>query len=198
MKVLVIPEDFRKDQFILKPVITALLGSLNVPNPKVRVCQDPLLGGIGQALREDRIREIVERYPMIDLFLLCVDRDGQPGRKIQLDRLESSMNRHLSPGKTLFAENAWQEIEVWILAGMNDLPAAWSWNAIRDEPDSKEIYFQRYAQDRGLGNEPGEGRKSLAESAAARIQRIVTLCPEDVGNLKSRIADWIHSHRTGP
>ena len=46
MKILVIPEDFRKDQYILKPIITAMMAKLGKPRTKVMVCQDPLLGGI--------------------------------------------------------------------------------------------------------------------------------------------------------
>ncbi len=53
--VLVIPEDFRKDQHILKPVVQAILSAAGKPNATLRVCQNPLLGGTGQAL-ESRIR----------------------------------------------------------------------------------------------------------------------------------------------
>lgn len=41
MKVLIIPEDFRKDQYILKPIVLAMLASLEQPNALVQVCQDP-------------------------------------------------------------------------------------------------------------------------------------------------------------
>lgn len=30
MNVLVIPEDFRKDQYVLKPIVAAMLGSIGV------------------------------------------------------------------------------------------------------------------------------------------------------------------------
>jgi hypothetical protein len=49
MNVLVIPEDFRNDQYVLEPVIRALFKQLGQPNVKVKVCTDPLLGGIAQA-----------------------------------------------------------------------------------------------------------------------------------------------------
>ena len=77
MNVLVIPEDFRKDQYILKPLFRRLFQDLGRPSARVAVCQDPLLGGIGEALKSERLVEIVERYDgMTDLFILCVDRDG--------------------------------------------------------------------------------------------------------------------------
>lgn len=41
MNVLVIPEDFRKDQYMLKPIIEAMLKAKG-KMVKVRVCQDPL------------------------------------------------------------------------------------------------------------------------------------------------------------
>ena len=77
MRVLAIPEDFRKDQYILQPILSALLEAAGKPKARVRVCTDPLLGGISQALRWERIVEILDRYRgMVDLFVLCVDRDG--------------------------------------------------------------------------------------------------------------------------
>jgi hypothetical protein len=48
----------------------------------VRICTDPLLGGVVQALRWERIEEILDRYRgMVDLFLLRVDRDGEQARE---------------------------------------------------------------------------------------------------------------------
>ena len=42
MKTLIIPEDFRKDQYILKPLFTRLLRSLGVSVIQVEICQNPL------------------------------------------------------------------------------------------------------------------------------------------------------------
>ena len=50
MKVLVIPEDFRNDQYILKPLFSRLFGTKDRRPVRVRVCQE-LLGGIGEALK---------------------------------------------------------------------------------------------------------------------------------------------------
>ena len=61
MTVLVVPEDFRKDQFVLKPLLSKLLASLGKPHATVRVCQDPRPGGVGEALKPERVAEIVER-----------------------------------------------------------------------------------------------------------------------------------------
>lgn len=146
MNVLVIPEDFRKDQYMLKPIIAAMMKELGKPNAKVRVCQDPLLGGVSEALKWERIEEIINRYKgMVSLFLLCVDRDGREGRKGVLENIEQQAANILTPGRLLLGENAWQEIEVWVLAGHN-LPADWNWQDIRSEVNPKEIYFLPFAR----------------------------------------------------
>jgi hypothetical protein len=186
MNVLVIPEDFRKDQYMLKPILTAMLRTLGRP-VRLEVCQDPLLGGVSEALKWERIQEIIEQYAWkVNLFLLCVDRDGQAGRRSALDAIEERARRILPTGSRFLAENAWQEIEVWVLAG-HDLPAGWHWRAIRDEPNPKERYYRPFADLRGTLESPGEGRRQLAEEAARRYARIRQLCPEDIGNLEQRI-----------
>ena len=186
MNVLVIPEDFRKDQYMLKPILTAMLRTLDRP-VRLEVCQDPLLGGVGEALKWERIQEIIEQYAWkVNLFLLCVDRDGQAGRRAALDAIEEKARHILPAGSRLLAENAWQEIEVWVLAG-HDLPDGWNWRAIRDEPNPKERYYRPFANLRGALESPGEGRRQLAEEAARRYARIHQLCPEDIGNLEQRI-----------
>jgi hypothetical protein len=192
MNVLIIPEDFRKDQYMLKPIVEAMLTYLDRPRSKVKVLTDPLLGGIDQALNHDQIKKIIERYRgMVDLFLLCVDRDGNANRRKRLDNIEVAMRSHLPPGKVLLAEHAWQEIEVWVLAGL-DLPPDWSWQTIRAERDPNEKYFQPIAEQRGLLAEPGEGRKTLGLEAAQRYaQRIRQKCPEDIQALEARVGQMI-------
>ena len=80
MKVLVIPEDFRNDQYILKPLFSRLFGTKDRRPVRVRVCQE-LLGGIGEALKLERLEEIIRQYEgTADVFILCVDRDGTLAR----------------------------------------------------------------------------------------------------------------------
>ena len=185
MKVLVIPEDFRNDQYFLKPLFQRLFESIN-PQARVKVCNDPLLGGVDQALNLDRLDEIVDRYKgMIDLFILCVDRDGEKGRRARLDEIERRFF-----GVTIFlAENAWEEIETWLLAGIKDLPKKWSWKEIRSEVHVKKLYFEPLAQIRGVEGGPGRGRKTLGEEAAKQITAIRQKCPEDFDNLAKRLKE---------
>ena len=196
MNVLIIPEDFVKDQHMLRPIIEAMLDHLGKSTAKVRVCLNPRLRGVSQALDAKRIRAILKRYyGMVDLFLLCVDRDGKEGRKTQLGKLEKLADTILRADDMFLAENAWQEIEVWVLAGL-DLPKEWEWQQVRQERDSKEVYFEPYAEQRGVEHELSGGRKVLAEQAARRYKRIRRLCPEDVANLEGRIKEWIKTGET--
>jgi hypothetical protein len=192
MNVLVIPEDFRYDQYILQPVIRALFQQLGKPNAKIRVCTDPLLGGIDQALNRQKLQAIIERYGMIDLFLLCVDRDAKAGRDGELRQRELWMQDALDPLRQNFlGSSAWQEIEVWALAGLSDLPNNWSWADIRQEPHPKEVYFEKYAEMRGKSSELAGGRKSLGIEAAKKYERVRQRCPE-LKELEDRIQTWLH------
>ena len=183
MNVLVIPEDFRKDQYILKPLFERLLRSMGRRNARVRVCQDPLLGGIGEATKSERIAEIVERYDgMTDVFVLCVDRDGERGRRRRLRDIE----KKFGSDRDFLAENAWEELETWVLAGLV-LPSGWRWTDVCVEVQVKEEYFDELAELRSVADGPGGGRKALGKEAASRIDTIRQKCPEDFDALARRL-----------
>ena len=183
MKFLVIPEDFRNDQHLLEPILTALLACLGFPRPKLRVCRDPLLGGIDEAMKLERLEEVINRHwGMVDVFLLCVDRDANPHRRARLDEIEM----HFTPRVRFLACEAWEELETWALAGL-DLQGPVRWAEIRAERDGKERHFVPLAASRRLTAEPGGGRRTLGREAARRIDRIRRLCPEDFDRLAGRI-----------
>lgn len=184
-RVLVIPEDFRNDQHVLEPIIGRMLEAIG-RKAKVIVCRDPLLGGVSQAMKWERIEEILVRYQgMIDCFLLIVDRDGDPRRKAHLDGLAVRAQAALPADRCFFAENAWQECEVWLLAG-HDVPSDWTWKTVRGHEHPKERYYRPFAAARGVIGEPAEGRGTLGREAAARYPRIRKLCPE-VAALEERV-----------
>ena len=191
LNVLVIPEDFRKDQYVLGPVLRRILQEIGKPRARVEVCKDPLLGGVGNALKWERIAEVIDMYPMVQLFLLIVDRDGKPNRRVALDEIETKAATRLnSLSRALFGENAWQEIEVWALAGQ-DLPSEYKWQAIRAEEHPKEAYFEPWAKSRGLTNEPGEGRTTMGREASQNYARVRSRCPEDIQSLEIRLSSWL-------
>ena len=191
MNVLIIPEDFRKDGYILNPIFRRLFGTLERRTAKVKVCHDPLLGGVGEALKPERLREVVERHRgMVDVFVLCVDRDGQVGRRDRLEQIE----RMFSDGPTFLCENAWEELETWLLAGL-DLPNDWRWRDVRAEVDVKERYFEPLARLRGVSDGPGGGRKLLGEEAARNVSAIRNKCREDFDRLAQRLSDSLQDRR---
>lgn len=185
--VLIIPEDFRKDQAILKPIIEALFTYLGKPRANVNVCRDPQFGGISNVTDWAKISPVLNRYRgSIQLILLLVDRDGNENRRASLDHLETLANENY-PTLKFIAENAWQEVEVWALAGCGDLPTEWAWKDIRSDRDPKERFFSAYSQMRGFSQLEHEGRKEIATAAAAQYTRIRTLCPEDIQELETKI-----------
>ena len=90
--------------------------------------------------------------------------------------------------RAFLAENAWEELETWVLAGL-DLPASdWSWaKGSRKEIQVKEQYFDRSSPERGLSDAPGGGRKPLGEEASRRIDAIRQKCSEDFDVLAKRL-----------
>ena len=183
MRVLVVPEDFRNDQYILGPLFRRLFANMGRGHARIRVCQEPLLGGIGEALKSERIQEVVDQHSgMTDIFILCVDRDGVEGRRTRLDQIQGEFGN----GFVLIAENAWEAIETWVLAGL-DLPEDWNWADVRAEVDVKERYFEPLAVRRGVADGPGGGRKALGEEAARRIPAIRQKCSEDFDSLAQRL-----------
>ena len=155
----------------------------------VTVCTDPLLGGVGEALKSERLNEIVEQYDgMTDLFILCVDRDGATSRRQRLNQIEREFG---IPPRRFLTENAWEELETWTLAGLS-LPRDWQWSDIRREVSVKERYFAVLARERGLADDPGGGRGPLGEEASRRIPSIRQKCPEDFDQLAQRISDELN------
>ena len=190
MKVLAIPEDFRKDQYLLKPILARLFRSLGRSNARITICQDPLLGGVAEALKSERLREVVERYPMVDVMILCVDRDGRAGRRQRLDQIEEEFS---DEDRAFLAQCAWEELETWVLAGL-DLPVGWQWADVRREVNVKDVYFNELARQRGVADGPGGGRKHFGEEAAGRVGVIRQKCPEDFDRLARRIESEFDSH----
>ena len=181
--VLVIPEDFTKDEHILKPIVEHIFKDCG-RRAQVQVCREPNFQGVDAALKLSALREVIELYPMVHLFVLVVDRDGKPGRKQRTDEIERTLSDELK-GKRFLAEVAWQEVEVFILAGLR-LPSTWRWNAIRDDANVKDTYFKELVVRRGMGKYPHQGRKKLMAESISNWQRIKSRCPEDVLALITR------------
>jgi hypothetical protein len=194
MKVRIIPEDFPHDSLILKPIFKAMFAYLAKPNVQIDV-HSPRVSGWDAVKKIDHIQEIIDQFPMVELFLLCVDRDGNGQRRAILDKLEAKTRDLLHPPRLLLAEHAWQEIEVWALAGIEwKLKPTWFWNKIRNERDPKEHFFEPIVQARGLLSSPGRGRATLGEEAAQNYAKVRQNCSE-IQALESRIKQGLESVR---
>lgn len=180
MRVLIIPEDFRNDEHILKPIFSRLFDAIGLASARVNVCRDPRLGGVDQATDLTRLREVVSRYRMVDVFILCIGRDGKIGRRQSLDRIEEEL------GSDFLAVNVWEELETWVLSAIR-LPSTWRWADVRAEVDVKENYFEPLVAQMALSASPGGGRKILAERASRRIRTIRQKCPEDFDDIALRL-----------
>ena len=86
MKVRIIPEDYPYDYYILKPIFTAMFAYLAKPNVQIDVHR-PQVSGWDAVKKIDHFQEIIDKFPMVHLFLLCVDRDGHEQRRAILDEL---------------------------------------------------------------------------------------------------------------
>lgn len=73
----------------------------------------------------------------------------------------------------------------WVLAG-HKLPRDWNWQEIRAEINPKEIFFDPFARQCNLSDEPGGGRKTLAQEAAKKYNRIRRRCQE-LAELEERV-----------
>ena len=190
MNVLVIAEDDRNDRYILLPIMRAMFRALH--RAKARVEIYPLRNGGWDTVKQwSLVRRIIEVNRQADLFLLCVDRDGDANRRKVLDRLEENARTLVSPPRLFLAIHAFQEIEVWALAGIDwRHKRDWSWKQIRSERDPKEHYFEPIARHRGLLDSVAQGRKILGEEAASNYPRVRQNCPE-LRELEVRIREWL-------
>jgi len=113
------------------------------------------------------MRKIVNCYRgMTRIFLLIVDRDCDDNRRAKLDALEKRAETMLAGTDRCFpAENAWQESEVWVLAGMSDLPDDWRWKEIRQDCDPKEHYYGPYARQRNVDKDPARGPRVFSKGS---------------------------------
>src|SRR3569832_2800050 len=91
MKVLIIPEDQELDRYIAKPVIEAMFADLKM-TAQIDVLPEPRLRGINQALDGELLAQIIGDNPMVDLFLLIIDRDCNRDKNEQ--RVAARLREH--------------------------------------------------------------------------------------------------------
>lgn len=181
MKVLVIPEDQTNDQYVVKPVVERIFDELG-RKADVHVLPEPRLRGAEDALDIALIRQIVEENPMVDLFVLVVDRDcDRRGHTVRVAQIEALHQR-------LVGCLAVQETEVWMLALHREEVERESkvkWKEIRSHCDPKEAFANKFLEHLASSG-PGSGRKAAMRALSGKWKTLLALCPE-IRELRDRI-----------
>ncbi len=187
MKVLVIPEDPTLDKYILKPIVERLFKDVG-RKAQIEVLEDPHLRGIDEALDRDMVERIIAENPMVDLFLLMVDRDCN--RYTNEERAEAREQEH--PGK-LLACLAVQEVEVWMVALHREAVDAPSWKELRADCDPKERYADPLLRKLSSPTAVGHGRKQAMREISTQWNPLLQRC-EELARLRERLQEWVASH----
>ena len=192
MNVLIVSEDPRLDKYALLPIIRAAMAAAGKPRAKVAIDESSRTKGVDHLLAPSNLARLIRIYPSVHLFLVVVDRDCDTGRRSTLDRLEHDAGRALKPGRKVICAEAWEELEVWILAGL-DLPQGMTFSALRADCHPKERYFDPVVRQRRLELTPGRRRQPLAIEAVRRYRQMVSRCRPDLGTLETRIREFCAS-----
>lgn len=179
MKVLVIPEDPTLDQYILKPIAEALFRDLG-RRARIDVLQDPHLSGVDEALSQKDLADIVAQNPMVDLFLVMVDRDCN-----RMKNVECAAEREAEHPRRLVACLAVEEVEVWMLA-LHREELSGRWPEVRSDCDPKERYAEPFLREKGWLTEVGKGRKHAMRELPTRWSSLLSVCPE-LAELRDRL-----------
>lgn len=182
MKVLLIPEDPTLDQYILKPVVTQLFADLG-KTPRIEVLSKPRLRGVAQALDARVLADVVADYPMIDLFLVLVDRDGDLRRRQLADAREAA-----HPDRLLVCL-AVEEVEIWMLA-LHSEKLGVPWSEVRGEVDLKKRFAHPFLEAHAPKLELGRGRAWAMQAMGAHWRGVCRRCAE-LAELRQRVAEWL-------
>lgn len=185
MKILVIPEDPVRDQHILKPITERLFADLGKGSPRIDILTNPRLRGVAQALDGAVLSDVVATYPMADLILVLVDRDGNTERS-SLARAREGEH----PGR-LFVCLAVEEIEVWMLA---IFPSRFpSWSEVRGERSLKERFATPFLQQFTAEKRSRSDARLLAmRELGPQWKGVLERCPE-LKELRERLAQRLAS-----
>jgi hypothetical protein len=182
VKILVIPEDPKLDQYILKPVVARIFADLD-KSPRIDVLSNPRLRGVAEALDGAKLADIVATFPMIDLFLVIVDQDGVKSRR------ETAAVREAEHPQRLFVCLAIEEIEVWMLA-IHSRDLGTPWRDIREEIHPKERFAIPFLKERAPGLDLGQGRTWAMRELGGQWRGVLKRCPE-IRDLKQRLEVWL-------
>lgn len=195
MKVLVLAENPRHDQYILKPVIERVFSDLG-RSARVDVLHDPRLDSASRVLDSAILGDIVQENPMEDLFVLVVDRDCD-----REHNASKAAQRESDFAGKLLACVAIEEVEVWMLALHRDAilekGGRVAWTEVRADCDPKERFAVPLLEQRGWSTGPGKGRKRAMRELGSSWRGLLDVCDE-VRELKEKIDRWLCTTRRLP
>ena len=184
-RVLVIPEDPTWNGYILKPLTKALLNDAGKPNAKVKLLENPHVGGYDQALSAIR-GELPDRYGFFDLWLFFPDADRASAHA--MDILETELQARDIP---LLCCAAQPEIEIYACVAFRDYLHG-TWEQARAHHRMKEEIFEPLLQAHGDPRQAGGGRELMITRSLQNLQRLFQLCPE-TRRLRDRIAEHVEA-----
>jgi len=186
-RVYVVCEDHTLDQYIAKPVISAMLSVIGKVKADVRVVTSPQLRGYGDLKRE--ACAILARYGAIgDLVVFIADADGckivngKPERHEALSKVVDNCASHGHKGAVVVAR---QEIEVWALWGVRSQLKD-SWSTVVKDPHPKERYFDSMLDASDI-RKPGKGRMRLTALSLAGGWSSLRKGCEELGELETEL-----------
>lgn len=180
---MVVPEDPRLDQYILKPLVEQLFADLGKSTARIEILSRPRLRGVAQALDAAVLAEVMETYRMFDLFLVLVDRDGRTERYAEATARE---NEH--PNQ-LFVCLAIEEVEVWMLAIHRDA-LEHNWSDVRADHDPKERFAHPFLAEHAPKLDLGGGRAWAMRPLGQKWKGVLDVCPE-LAELRRRVSSWL-------
>ncbi|MEX1363142.1 MAG: hypothetical protein AB1Z98_08455 [Nannocystaceae bacterium] len=182
MKVMIVPEDPVLDQYVLKPIVERMFEELG-RRARVQVLASPRLRGVAQALDRQILDRVISQYPMVDVFVVMVDRDGVESREAE------ARAREVHHEGRLFVCLAVEEVEVWMLA-LHRERLGTPWKEVRADRDPKERFAHPLLAQLAPKVAVGGGRVRAMEPLGQRWRSLRQLCPE-LAHLEQRLAQWL-------
>jgi hypothetical protein len=175
--VAVVCEDHTNDQYILRPLISAVLNHLGKPDGRVRIVSSPRIRGFDNLLAH--VCDVVKRYsPLVDIVLVCFDLDGHDGAHGHPDKRARVLNAlRRCPSPSTVVVGAHQEVEVWALWGSRQQLSK-PWRTVRKEVHVKENYFDPLLTPADRLRADGGRTRLMAATLAAGIGSLVQAHPE--------------------
>lgn len=193
MKIFIIPEDQELDQYIVKPILERILSDIG-RTARIDVLPKPRMRGISHLMGPGVIEDIVEDYPMADLFVVMVDSDcDYQNRGEKIKALVERQPAARDGKKRLIACIAREEIEVWMLGLHHRDPALGAaWQDIRAHCHPKEAFAEPFIARKGWSTLLGRGRKHAMRELGQHWSGLLGRCDE-LAQLRREIQAWIEA-----